>query len=85
MNDQDPEKVVTVLVENFNTIVSEMSNTKSLTIDMKPKDAIKLGIVELDKFQTYSEEEVLPEDGLSWYLYQPVEQHEDQIRQANHC
>ena len=30
-----------------------MNNTKSLMIDMKPKDAIKLEIVELDKSETY--------------------------------
>ena len=29
---------------------------------MKPKDAIKLDIVELDKSKTYPEEAVLPED-----------------------
>ena len=63
-----PEKVAIIWVENFNTIVSKMRNTKSLTIDMKPKDAIKLDIAELDKSQTYLEEEVLPEDGLSCYV-----------------
>ena len=36
-------------------------------IDMKPKDAIKLGTVQLDK--KYPEENVLPEDGLYRYLY----------------
>ena len=47
---------------------------------MKPKDAIKLDTVPLDK--TYSEETILPEDGLYRYLYQPGEQHGDQKRQA---
>ena len=49
-------------------------------IDMKPKDAIKLDTVPLDK--TYPEETVLPEDGLYRYLYQPGEQHGDQKRRA---
>ena len=45
--------------------------------DMKLKDAIKLDIVKLDKSETYPEEEVLPEDGLYRYLYQPSEQYKD--------
>ena len=49
-------------------------------IDMKPKDAIKLYTVELDK--AYPEEDVLPEDSLYRYLYQPGQQHIDQKRQA---
>ena len=39
-----------------------MSNTKSLMIDTKPNDAIKLDTIPLDKI--YPEETVLPEDGL---------------------
>ena len=49
-------------------------------IGMKPRDAIKLGIVPLDK--TYPEETVLPEDRLYRYLYQPGEQQRDQKRRA---
>ena len=49
-------------------------------IDMKPKDAIKIGTVPLDK--TYPEETVLPEDGLFRYLYQPGEQLGDQKRRV---
>ena len=41
-----------------------MNNTKSTMIDMKPKDAIKLDTVKLDK--SYPEESVLPEDG--WFI-----------------
>ena len=41
-------------------------------IGMKPKDAIKLDTVSLDK--TYPEETVLPEDGLYRYIYQLGEQ-----------
>ena len=73
---QDPEKVSTIWVTNFKKIVNKMNNTKSSMIDMKPKDAIKLDTVPLDK--TYPEETVLPEDGLYRYLYQPDEQHGDQ-------
>ena len=47
---------------------------------MKPKDAIKLDIVPLDK--TYLQETILPEDGFYRYLYQPVEQHGGQKRRA---
>ena len=56
-----------------------MKNTESLMIGMKPKDAIKLGTIPLDK--TYPKETILPEDGLQRYLYQPGEQHGDQKRQ----
>ena len=39
-----------------------MNNTKSLMIDTKPNDAIKLDTIPLDKI--YPEETALPEDGL---------------------
>ena len=52
-----------------------MNNTISFMIGMKPKDAIKLDTITLDK--TYPEETVLPEDGLYRYLYQLGEQHGD--------
>ena len=47
---------------------------------MKPKDAIKLDTVQLDK--TYPGENVLSEYALYRYLHQPDEQHGDQIRRA---
>ena len=75
---QDPEKVFTIWAKNLNKIVNKMNNTKSSMTGMKPKDAIKPDTVPLDK--TYSEETVLPEDGLYRYLYQPGEQHGDQKR-----
>ena len=56
------------------------NNTELLMIGRKPKDTIKLDTVPLDK--TYTEETVLPEDGLYRYLYQPSEQHGDQKRRA---
>ena len=57
-----------------------MNNTESSMIGMRPKDAIKLETIPLDK--TYPKETVLPEDGLYRYPYQPGEQHEDQKRRA---
>ena len=45
---------------------------------MKPKDAIKLATLPLEKI--YPEETVLPKDGLYRYLYQPGEHHGNQIR-----
>ena len=60
--------------------VKKLNNTVSSTIGMKPKDAIKLDTVPLDK--NYPEETVLPKDGLYRYLYQPGEQHGDQKRRA---
>ena len=76
---QDPEKVSTNWVKNLNKTVNKM-NTESSMIGMRPKNAIKLDTVPLDK--TYPEETILPEDGLYRYLYQPGEQHGDQKRQA---
>ena len=51
---QDPEKVSTIWIKKLNKIVNEMKNTKSSMINMRPKDAIKLDSVPLDK--KYSEE-----------------------------
>ena len=64
---QDPEKISTIWVKNLNKIVNKMNNTVSSMIGMKPKDAIKLDTVPLDK--TCPNETVLPEDGLYRYLY----------------
>ena len=77
---QEPENVSTIWVKNLNKIVKKMNNTVSSMIGIKPKDAIKLNTVPLDK--TYPKETVLPEDGLYRYFYQPKEQHGDQKRWA---
>ena len=77
---QDPEKVSTTWVKKLNKTVNKLNNKVSPMIGIKPKDAIKLDTVPLDK--TYPEETVLPEDGLYKYLYQPGEQHGDQKRRA---
>ena len=79
---QDPEKVSAIWVKSLNKIVNKMNNTVSSMIDMKPKDAIKLDTVPLDK--KHPKETVLPEDGLYRYLYQPGEQHGDQKRRATY-
>ena len=50
--------------------------------NIKLKDAIKRDIVELDDSETCPEENVLPEDSLYKYLYQPGEQHGDKKRWA---
>ena len=63
---QDPEKISTIWVKNLNKIVNKMNNTVSSMIGMKPKDAIKLGTVPLDK--TYPEETVLPKDSLYKFI-----------------
>ena len=60
--------------------MNKMNNTVSSMIDMKPKNAVKLGTIPLDK--KYPEETVLPKDGLNRYLYQPGEQHGDQKKWA---
>ena len=57
-----------------------MNNTVWSMTCMKPKDAIKLDTVPLDK--KYPKETVLPEDGLYRYLNQPGKQHGDQKRRA---
>ena len=75
---QDPEKVSTIWVKNSIKIVNKMSNTVSSMIDIKPKDAIKLDTIPLDK--KYLEETVQPDDDLYRYLYQPGEQHGDKKR-----
>ena len=77
---EDPEKKSTIWLKSLNKTVNKMNNTVSSMIGMKPKDAIKLDTVPLDK--TYPKETVLPEDGLYRYLYQPGEQHGDQKRRA---
>ena len=86
---QDPEKVSANWIKNLNSIVNKVNKTKSLMYDMKPKDATKLNILELDQqiswrktYQTYPEEKVLPGDGRYRYLYRPGEQTGDQNRQA---
>lgn len=46
-------------MDSQNRIVNKTNNTKSSIIDINPKNAIKLDIEELDKSETYPEEEQL--------------------------
>ena len=77
---QDPKKVSKIWVKNVDSAVKRLNNTVSSMIGMKPKDAIKLDTVPLDK--KYPEETVLPKDELYRYLYQLGKQHGDQKRRA---
>ena len=47
---QDPENISAIWVKELNSILSKINIMihKSLMIDMKPKDAIKLDIIKLD-------------------------------------
>ena len=75
---QNPKKVTKIWFKNLDSSVKRLNNTVLSMIGMKPKDAIKLDTVPLDK--KYQEETVLPKDGLYRYLYQPGQQHGDQKR-----
>ena len=59
---QEPEKVLKIWVKNLYKLLNKMNNTVPSIIDMKPKDALKLDTIPLDK--KYPEETVLPERGL---------------------
>ena len=52
--------------------VTRLNSEKTRMLGMTPAKAVKLDNVEL-KVKPYSEEQVLPEDGLYRYLYQPGE------------
>ena len=75
---RNPKKVSKICFKNLNPSVKKLNNTVSSMIGKKPKDAIKLDNVLLDK--KYPEETALPKDGLHRYLYQPGKQHGDQKR-----
>ena len=63
MNAQEfQEKVSTSWVKNLNKTVSKMKNTILPMIRMKPKDAIKLDTIPLNK--AYPKETILADDGL---------------------
>ena len=78
----DPEKVSATWVKHLYRLVDELNDMETEMIGMKPKDAIVLDQVPLVAQESYSEEEVLPEDGLYRYLLQPSEEHDDQRRRA---
>ena len=74
----DPEKVSATWAKHLYGLVDELNDTSTEMIGMKPNDVIKLNEVPLVKQEVYPPEEVLPEDGLYWYLLQPSEEHNDQ-------
>ena len=67
----DPEKVSSRWVKHLYELVDQLNDTETEMIGMKPKDAIKLKEVPLVARESYPPEEVLPEDGLYQYLYNP--------------
>ena len=77
---QELEKVSTIWVKNLNKTVNKMNNTVSAMSGMKPKDAIKLDTIPVEK--KYPKETILPGDWLYRYLYQSGEQRGDQKRLA---
>ena len=77
---QDPKQVSRIWIKDLNNVANRKKNIVSSMIGMKPKDAIKLDTVPLDK--KYPEKTILSEDGLYRYLYQHGKQHGDQKRQV---
>ena len=64
MDDQEiqgPDKVSKPWIKNLSSVVNKTKNTKASMIYVKPKDAIKLGIVKLNKSETDPNEKMLPE------------------------
>ena len=74
----DPEYVSATWVKHLYGLVDELNNTETEMIGMKPKHAIVLDQVPLVAQESNPPEEVLPEDGLYQYLFQPGEEHDDQ-------
>ena len=62
---KNSKKVSKIWVKNVDKILNKMNNTILDMTGMKPKDAINLDTILLDKI--YPEETVLPEDGLYRY------------------
>ena len=77
---QDPKQVSRIWIKDLNNVANRKNNIVSSMIGMKPKDAIKLDTVPLDK--KYPEKTILSEDGLYRYLYQHGKQHGDQKRRV---
>ena len=75
---QNSKKVSKVWVKNLDPAVKRLNNTVSSAIGMKPKDAIKLDTIPLNK--KYPEETVRLDDVLYRCLYQSGEQDGDQKR-----
>ena len=78
----DLEKASATWVKHLYGLVDELNDMEAEMIGMKLKDAIKLNEVPLVNREAYPSEEVLPEDGLYWYLLQPGEEHVDKRHRA---
>ena len=78
----DPERVLLTWVKHLYGLADQLNETKTQTIGVSPKDAIGLKEVPLVKQENYPPEDTLPEDGLSCYLLQLVEEHDDQCKRA---
>ena len=64
MDDQEiqgPDRVSKPWIKNLSSVVNKTKNTKASMIYVKPKDAIKLGIVKLNKSETDPNEKMLTE------------------------
>ena len=77
----NPKKDSKTWVKHLQNIIKKMNSEITAMIKMKPKDAIKLDYVEL-KVKEIHENDVLPEDGLYRYFYQPGELEGGQQRRA---
>ena len=73
----DPEQVSSRWVKHLYGLVDELNDMETEMTGMKPKYTIVLDQVPLVNREAYPPEEVLPEDGLYYYLLQPGEEHDD--------
>ena len=69
---ENPTKDSKIWVKYLQKAVTRLNSEKTRMLGMTPAKAIKLESVEL-KVKPYPKEEILPEDGLYRYLYQPGE------------
>ena len=78
---QNPTKDSKIWVKYLQKAVTRLNNEKTRMLGMTPAKAIKLDNVEL-RIKPHPEEQVLPEDGLYRYSYQPGELEGGQQRRA---
>ena len=78
---QNPTEDSKIWVKYLQKVVTRLNREKTQMLGMTPAKAVKLTSVEL-KVKPYPEENVLSEDGLYRYLYQPGELEDDNRRRA---
>ena len=78
---QNPTKDSRIWVKYLQKAVTRLNSEKTQMLGMTPAKAVRLTSIEL-KVKPYPKEEVLPEDGLYRYLYQPGELEDDNRRRA---